>query len=554
MAEQQRNGVLTMKRLISGLFLVIMVCAMLPASESQSAPQWGWPTHHLIAEQAIEGLDAGWQDVFDALISVIKGGSILPDTWHDLGDTLNHLYYPDTQYGSAPTAVETWYTYFVDNLTAGNYYDGILAAAVMSHYYADVNIPVHTGPYWAGHSAYETDINNHLADLTIGTITINESIGDVKQFTSDAAIHSSQYYDDIVDAYPNGDTRGPVVDDADIKALTEEQLTRAISGLASLWTKGLEGLSAPTVDTSYDYKALVDLGHDNDYSDGLKNIQSYLRGIGYETITDNDGITETDLAGVDFLVVTALASNYTQAELTVVKDWVQAGNRSIFVTGRGDFNNISHAGINDLLAAIGTVIRVNDDNVYTVSSDPNYYRDWYIYTDNIVTPGNEPYVDGAEMFNLFSPNSLYFNDTSDNLKILVNGSKYNYQSDENSPPPTVVWDDTDDGNGGTTIPLVASETLNDDSDRIVVFGDTSFSDFSFAPSSFHDNEVIIPTIVEWTLFYNIGSGYDFLDNQGGGTTTTNTSTTNDETSTTSWSFAAFALAIGAAFIVRRKQK
>ena len=119
-------------------------------------------------------------------------------------------------------------------------------------------------------------------------------------------------------------------------------------------------------------------------------------------------------------------------------------------------------------------------------------------------------MDVAQIYNLFSPNSLYFTETSDDLQILVNGTAYNYQSNEESPAIFQIYDDTADGAGGTIIPLVAAESLNDDNDRIVVFGDTSFSDFSFAPHFLHDNEHIIPTIIEWVLFDNVAGGYSYL--------------------------------------------
>ena len=41
---------------------------------------------------------------------------------------------------------------------------------------------------------------------------------------------------------------------------------------------------------------------------------------------------------------------------------------------------------------------------------------------------------------------------------------------------------------------------------MVVFGDTSFSDFSLAPHFVHDNEHFIPVLTEWVLFDNLAGG------------------------------------------------
>ncbi|MHA2075402.1 MAG: hypothetical protein ACW97X_12350, partial [Candidatus Hodarchaeales archaeon] len=502
----------------------IFLLPLLQANPSQAAVQWGWPTHHMIADEALNFLEPDWQTVFNSLISLVKGGTILPDTWHDIGDTPNHLYYPDNPSSTTgPQAIEQWYNYYVENLSEAKYEDAILAGAIMSHYITDLNIPVHTDVYWEGHSAYETDINSHLEEFTIGTVSTDDDISNIQQYAIDAAIYAHQYYDTIKAAYPSGDTNNVVVNNATIKAITEEQLTRAISCVASLWVKGIGDSLAPKIVLTTSQKALIDNGHNNDYeNDGdLANFISYLNSIGFEVVEDSDGITESDLEGVNFLIVTAFETEYTTAELSAISNWIGSDSRSLFVTGRGDFTSaINHSAINELLEAIGTVIRMNDDNVYTVSSDPFYYKDYYIDTENFQAPEGKTFLDVAQVFQCFSPNSLYFSNDSEYLEVLVNGTQYLYQSDENVPGVTVVWDDTDDGVGGEVIPLVTAETFSEDDDRIIVFGDTSFSDYSFAPHFVHDNEHFIPVLIEWVLFDNIAGGIEYLP-QVEITTTTN---------------------------------
>lgn len=493
---------------------------------SQAAPQWGWPTHHLIAEEAIEYLDTDWQVLFNSLISLVKGGSILPDTWHDIGDTPNHLYYPeDPSETTGPQAIERWYNYYVANLSSGNYPEAILAGAIMGHYWADLNIPVHTDEYWPGHSAYESDINYYLSEFTIGSITLDSNISDIQQYAIDAAIHAHQYYDDIRNVYPDGNQTDAVVNNVTIKAITEEQLTRAIAGLASLWRKGIGDSLAPIIETKITQKALIDGSHGNDYEiqDQLKNLMSYLSSLGFEVVVNEDIISAADLEDVNFLIVTAFGTNFAIEELNAITNWLDSGRKSVFITGRGDFTlSINHSAINELLSAIGTVIRMNDDNIYTVPDDPYYYdeKDWYIDTENVQAPQGKSFLDVAQVFQLFSPNSLYFAAQSNDLQILVNGSQYHYQYDESAPGITVVWDDTDDGSGGERIPLVALERLSDDDDRIIVFGDTSFSDFSFAPHFVHDNEHFIPVLIEWVLFDNVDTGLTYVPRIEISTTTT----------------------------------
>ncbi len=220
--------------------------------------------------------------------------------------------------------------------------------------------------------------------------------------------------------------------------------------------------------------------------------------------------------------------NFTTSELTVVSDWLANNDqRSVIVTGKGDhYGDTEIGGINDLLTSIGTVVRVNDDNVYTINTDPAWYEAHYIDTDNFSPPLGLSFPalpDLDPYFQLYRPSSLYFESFSPNIQILVNGTQYNYQSDETGPGINVVWDDTNDGVGGEKIPLVVAETLSNDNDRIMVFAETAFSDYSFAPSGYHENELIIPVYLDWVLFGTAGV-QEFFPNIAIQTTTTQFST------------------------------
>ena len=158
------------------LFLIFTSFNAVNASQSEIVPelkvsslQWGWVAHHKIAEEALNYISEEWLPVWDSLINLVKGGSILPDTWHDLGDTPNHLYYPDNPtYTTGDHAIARYYNYYIGNLSIGEYADAVLSASIMSHYWSDLNIPVHTDDYWEGHSAYESDINRYISEFTIG--------------------------------------------------------------------------------------------------------------------------------------------------------------------------------------------------------------------------------------------------------------------------------------------------------------------------------------------------------------------------------------------------
>ncbi|MHA1947262.1 MAG: hypothetical protein ACXAC6_00470 [Candidatus Hodarchaeales archaeon] len=497
-----------------GFLILLTLQPLVPVTPTPTAIQWGLSTHMQIAEDAISFLDSDWEEFLTGVLSFVKGGAILPDSWHDLGDTPNHLYVPGNTSTSGHLAVERWYNYFVGNLSMGNYKEGITAGGVMAHYISDLNIPIHTGPWWTGHSAFEGDINYYYSQFTLGSVVLDEDIGDIQQYAIDAATHANQYYDIIFDAYPDETRNDEVINNATIKAIVEEQLTRAIKSVASLWKQGIGDFLAPKLVQESSKKALIDYGHSNEYvndsfnEDKLANLISYLNSIGFEVIKDGNGLTSDDLNEIDFLIVTALKLNFSTSELTVVSDWLANNDqRSLFVTGKSDhYGDTQIGGINDLLTAIGTVIRVNDDNVYTDAfvGDPYYYQDHYIQTDNFYPPLGLSFPTLTDPIQLYRACSLYFESYSPNMQILANGSQYHYQIDETGPSINTIWDNTNDGTGGERIPLIAAETLSDDNDRIMVFAETAFSDFSFAPNAFQDNEHVIPVYLDWTLFGTAG--------------------------------------------------
>ena len=494
-----------------------MFLSVSPAPQPVHA--WGLVSHQFIVEQAVDHLDGEWKDVFTTLLSKLKAGSIYPDSLHNAGDTPNHLYYPTTGYGTAPQAVERYYEYFVGNLSAGNFVDAIFSAGVFAHYMSDANIPVHTDAYWDGHPAYETDINQHLSSLTIGTITVDSDIPDIQQYVKDAAIRAHPFYADIVAAYPTGSVTNVITTNSTIKQITETQITYAISNVLSLFKKGITESVAPIIQVTSQNNALIDYYHGNDYATAggssafaLDDYEDYLFTHGYVVTRNNESFTTDSLADYNFLIITAFTTNLSASELSAISSWLASGQRSIFVTGRGDYQPYTHAGINQLLQTIGTSIRVNDDNVYTISSDPYYYKEHYIYSEVTNPPPGESYPQDAIIYHSYAPNSLYFEGSTSAVTVLVNGSKYDYQTDINAPAPAKIWDNTNDGTGGDVIPLVASESLSNDNDRIVVFGASDFSDFSLGPSGFQDDEFFIPVFTKWAVFDSLGSGVTYLPN------------------------------------------
>ncbi|MFW9845447.1 MAG: zinc dependent phospholipase C family protein [Candidatus Thorarchaeota archaeon] len=500
--------------LVLAILLVSLVTTITVVPQPKTAHAWGWATHQFIVSEAIDGLtNESWRKVFDFYTPEILAGSIHPDAvWQDWD---NHLYYPHNNTHNAPSAAERWYNNTRDNFTAGNWEAGFFALGIMSHYFQDPHIPVHTDSYWPGHPGYEDDINENLDILTFNPPT-ETLVTNVSQLVVDGAIHAHQYYPHVYEQYSDGSSRA-IQSNATIKALTEDCLSLAINGCLSLYYNLTQYTDAPDVWKDLNYVALVDYAHGNDYinyqgQDKLTSINYTLAREGFELRKQVSAFTPGDLVDVDLLIFTCGLDAYTTAELTAIGDWSASGNKSMIVVGSGDYN--VQAGYvdldrpNELLQAVGANIRINEDNVYMDGT----YQDWY--NDIYTIPNPEDTLNltlNVDSFTFFSPASLYFLDDDPVLPVIY-GDESAYQTNQNLPPITDIYDDVQDGIYGDQIPLAAVEEI--DSFRLLVGGATFFSDFDYGSSEYFDNVEFLENFLDWAAGNRSEDNIPLVDETG----------------------------------------
>lgn len=490
--------------LVSPLFTAVTLSPMTLQAEA-----WGLATHMEIASEAIDALtNSTWKEVFGFYRPEIMAGLATPDqVWQDWD---NHIYYPLTGELNAPSAAQRWFNFTRDNFTSGNWEDGFFALGVMSHYFSDPNIPVHTDEIWAGHSAYETDINNNLGSLTIGALA-ESTVTNVSQMVVDGATYAHQYYDMVVDVYPESGSVA-LMTNATIKAFTENCLTNAINGCLSIFYSLTQFVAPPDVSILYEHIALVDYAHQNDYidlSDQLTSLNISLSREGFEMRKQTTAFTSGDLVGVDLLIATCGLDAYSAAELIAISDWAVTGNKSILLTGRGDFSTYTDiAGPNQILEAVESNIRVTDDNVYMTGT----YQLWYNDLDTMLAPADTLNLTfGVSTFTMFSPTSLYFLNDTPVLPVIM-ADHAGYQTDQTLPAAEVIYDSMADGVYGNQIPLAAVEEVG--SLRILVTGTTFFSDFDYGKTPQFDNIVFLENFLEWAVGDRTEWGINDVDEIG----------------------------------------
>lgn len=477
--------------------MIIGVGLLIGAPNIPSTPGWGLATHMWLVDHAIDEMPSGdWKDAFEFFASDVKSGSITPDTvWQDWE---NHLYYPLTGYYNAHNATARWLGYMINNLSIGNWKEGMFAAGVLSHYFSDPNIPVHTDSDWPGHGVCEGDINYHLAAFSL-TVPSPQLVSDAQQFVIDQATLAHAYYDYCRDLYPNEIQPSPSPLDTNVTyfGIIETQLERAVTGIRDLWYTAIQGLEAPDIPSgAVTFTILIDTGHDNYYTDPdqLTNFKSSLDQWSINYILDADGITSNDLLGIDLLVITAPYIAFTSDETDAIADWFVNGTEGhLLITAYSDFQNqygFQRSTLNWLLANCTSHLRFNDDQIF----NPTGYQLWYCDIDNTL-PGSLTYniTKDVDAIRMYSTSSLWYTDPLAITNITFGDPDF-YQVDDYAPPATVIYDNIDDDVGGDRIPLMAIEEIGDS--RIMVSGTTFFSDFDYPVA---DNELLIEQVLEWLL-------------------------------------------------------
>jgi hypothetical protein len=128
-------------------------------------------THHRLALDALRHLrgpdSERWTDLFLHYHARYLAGSKAPD--NQFKDFQNHvLHVGENYWGGAPAAARRWYGTLVDALRREVWPDAVYAAGVLSHYFSDPFMPLHTGQTEgeaAVHRALEWSISKCYGEL-----------------------------------------------------------------------------------------------------------------------------------------------------------------------------------------------------------------------------------------------------------------------------------------------------------------------------------------------------------------------------------------------------
>ena len=173
-------------------------------------------THHKLAMDALRLLECAhaeeWRNLFLANIECYLDGSKAPDT--KFRDFRNHvLHVQDNYWGGAVVQVEKWYERTVNVLREGDWQKAVYAAGVLSHYYTDPLMPLHTGQSeregavhrameWSVAKSYEILQNILVEDLGgYPDVAVPEGADWLALMTIDGATAANRHYEILIDHY-----------------------------------------------------------------------------------------------------------------------------------------------------------------------------------------------------------------------------------------------------------------------------------------------------------------------------------------------------------------
>jgi hypothetical protein len=261
----------------------------------------------------------------------------------------------------------------------------------------------------------------------------------------------------------------------------------------------------------------VDLGHgeSNKY---LNYILGNITGVQWRIITTT--ITPDVLKGVDILLLGQPTVAFSPDEIQAIKNWLFTGNKVLYVGGDSDYGpgGKTILQINDLLAGIGTKLRLEHVGVYSDYPEMTakaYYRMLtFVEPDNVPGMFTDTIKEGiTKPVLMHGPGCVIWQDEKgryhDPVKetfpglIRIVWAHKSYIGD-NTPPLPYLYDPMSygKGTGDHDFVMYAAEYFSDKNSLIVVAGESLYGDYEPAWSSIYygvplDGPQFVQNLVKW---------------------------------------------------------
>jgi len=394
---------------------------------------------------------------------------------------------------------------------------------------------VYSSPIWSPVEPVSVKVSNVAAadGAIIGGFSANLQAGISNLGTVDITNLTAHFYYDQVDA-------GHVIGDASIPSIK----ANASATASVTWTAPVAGehkivvvlsstdndLGDNKYEQAFSIKAplgktiMIDASKQNEnttkdvgtYKDNLKLFTVMMRQQGYTVVENTLPLSDTVLNNASVLYISHPSTAYGTSEIAAVNKYVANGG-SLLLAEKSNFG-ASNQNLNAILSGVGSSMLVNDDGVFDETAYGNFWGTPLTSNFSVrahPTPVSNNLTDFVSTIEYYSGSSLAKNNgtdskvaltNSDTVTILVRGNESTFQDSPSVKAGTAQYNvQTSKGKtgpaltgvtGGSTIPLVASETVG--KGRIVVSGMNIFNDKqmdqTFSPKG---NDPFALNVVNW---------------------------------------------------------
>lgn len=200
---------------------------------SSSLFAWGYHTHRKLTAEAFKNMPEAFQARFSKQKKSFLQGCTDPDIM--IKDFMNHIYYPDGTQTGGLYRIQDLFNRSVELLSSGeNDEKTAYVMGLMSHYIADLNVPLHTAgserdpDESSYHSSYESDINHNLRNFKF-SFDQERPVSSIEERVKEMTTAALRHYDEIGASYRAGSNLNPLM------AMTEKQLNAAMQNIVDFW-------------------------------------------------------------------------------------------------------------------------------------------------------------------------------------------------------------------------------------------------------------------------------------------------------------------------------
>jgi hypothetical protein len=221
---------------------------------------------------------------------------------------------------------------------------------------------------------------------------------------------------------------------------------------------------------------LIDASHGNAPADKMAAFERHMKEQGYKVYYNLDPVKAATLKDFSTFIIPDPSLKLEKEEIEHIKNWFNADN-NLVIGGAWDSSRLRGTKtLNELLTAISSKMRLNDDQVWDKTNKTN--KPWGVLAHNInpdhpITRNVETIITWGTCSLITDKNTILTKDEP-GVEILVSGDEDSFNKDGYKKIPAVMYP------SDVRIPIIAVETIGES--HLVLSGCCNFTDYQYPDS------------------------------------------------------------------------